>query len=92
MYGRAHTPAVGAALNELAPAAESQADCFPGDDVVSGSSAAIVNNILSGWDLTEEDIRDVCLAAAGRISTDEMLERGLARYRRDHGQDPDATV
>jgi hypothetical protein len=46
----------------------------------------IVNNVLSGWEPTEEDIRHVCLAAAGPISTDEMLERGLARYRRDHRQ------
>jgi hypothetical protein len=30
----------------------------------------------------EEDIRDLCLAAAQRITTEEQFDRALARVRR----------
>ncbi|HUH69968.1 MAG TPA: hypothetical protein VLZ05_14595 [Mycobacterium sp.] len=43
---------------------------------------AIANEALEGWEPTEDDIRDLCEATAGRLSDDEVLERALARLDR----------
>jgi hypothetical protein len=53
------------------------------DNLVETIEFVISINVLWGWESPgEEDIRDVCLAAARRITTEEQLDSALAGLRR----------
>jgi hypothetical protein len=54
------------------------------DDLAETIDLVITNNVLWGWEPEpgEEDIRDLCLAASRRITTEEQFDRALARVRR----------
>lgn len=51
------------------------------DDLAETIEFVITNNVLWGYEPEpgEEDIRDLCLAAARRITTEEQFDRALAR-------------
>ena len=55
------------------------------DDLAETIDVVITNNVRWGWEPEpgEEHIRDLCLAAARRITTEEQLDRALARARHD---------
>ena len=55
------------------------------DDLAETMELVITTNVRWGWapEPGEEDIRDLCLGAARRITTQEQLDRALARVR--HG-------
>jgi hypothetical protein len=53
------------------------------DDLAETIDFVITTNLLWGYEREsgEEDIRDLCLAAARRITTEEQFDRALARVR-----------
>jgi hypothetical protein len=55
------------------------------DDLAETIDVLITTNVRGGWEPEpgKEEIRDLCLAAARRITTDELLDRALARARHD---------
>ena len=55
------------------------------DDLAETIDVVMTNNVRLGFEPEpgKEDIRDLCLAAARRITTEEQLDRALARARRD---------
>jgi len=55
------------------------------DDLAETIDFVITNNVRRGLEPEpgEEDIRDLCLAAARRITTKEQLARTLMRARHD---------
>jgi hypothetical protein len=55
------------------------------DDLAETIDVVITTNVRWGWEPEpgKEDIRDLCLAAARRITSDELLDRALARAWHD---------
>jgi hypothetical protein len=55
------------------------------DDLAETIDVVITTNVRWGWEPepSTEDIRDLCLAAARRITSDELLARALARAPHD---------